>query len=83
MRDPYAVAVTKSRSGVVEEEVVGHVPHYLSTLCVLFIRQSGEVYCIVTGIRRYSRDCMEIPCKYRFIGTEWERPEKNSKLSPS
>ena len=38
-RDPYAVTVTKSHSGVVEEEVVGHVPHYLSTLCLLFTRQ--------------------------------------------
>ena len=62
-RDPYAVAVTKSRTGV-----VGHVPRYLSTVCSLFIRRSGAVYCIVTGTRRYSRDLpqrgMEIPCKY-------------------
>jgi len=32
-RDPYAVAVLKPRTGV-----VGHVLHYLSTLCSLFIR---------------------------------------------
>ena len=71
-RDPYVVAITKSRSGVVEEEVVGHVPHYVFINTLLFIRRSGEVYCIVTGIRRHSRDLpqggMEIPCKYHFIG---------------
>lgn len=54
LRDPYFVAVTKSCNGVVGVEVVGvefvgDVPRYLSTLCSLFIRQSGVVYCIVTG----------------------------------
>ena len=39
-RDPYAVAVTKSRTGVVGVEVVGHVPRYLSTVCSLFIRSA-------------------------------------------
>ena len=39
-RDPYAVAVTKSRTGVVGMKVVGHVPRYLSTLCSLFIRSA-------------------------------------------
>ena len=42
-RDPYAVAVTKSCTGDVGVEVVGHVPHYLSALCSLFTRQSGVV----------------------------------------
>ena len=72
-RDPYAVAVTKSHTGVVGMEIVGHVLHYLSTLYLLFIRQSGAVYwCIATGMHRYSKNLsqggMEIPCKYNFIG---------------
>ena len=70
-RDPYAVAVTKSRTGVLGLEVVGHVPRYLSTLCSLCIRRSGAGICIVTGTCRYLRDLpqggMEIPCKYRFV----------------
>ena len=49
-RDPYAVVVTKSRTGVVGVEVVGHVPRYLSTVCSLFIRRSGAVYCIASAI---------------------------------
>ena len=55
-RDPYAVAVTKSHTGVVGVEGIGHVPCYLSTVYSLFIRRSGAVYCTVTGTRRYSRD---------------------------
>ena len=75
-RDSYAVAVTKSRTGV-----VGHVPRYLSTVCSLFIRRSGAVYCIVTGTRRYSKDLpqswhgnpMQISFCWQESGNFWPR----------
>ena len=35
-RDPYAVAVTKSCTKVVEMEVVGHISNYLSTLLFVY-----------------------------------------------
>ena len=37
-RDPYAVVVPKPCAGI-----VGHVPHYLSALYSVFIRQNGAV----------------------------------------
>ena len=49
LRDPYTVAVTKLCTRIIGVKVLGHIPHYLSTFCLLFIRQSGAVYCIVTG----------------------------------
>ena len=65
-RDRYAVAIRKSG------DTVGHVPHSISTLCSVFIRRGGTIFCVVTGRRRYSMDLpqggMEIPCKYRFVG---------------
>ena len=36
-RNPYAVAVTKSRTGVVEVEVVGHIPRYfINSLFIVY-----------------------------------------------
>ena len=65
-QDRYAVAIKIGR------DTVGHVPRCISTLCSLFIRRGGTIFCVVTGRRRYSRDLpqggMEIPCKYRFVG---------------
>ena len=46
----YAVAVWKG------DEIVGHVPRYISTLCSLFIRHGGLVDSIVLGGRQYSRN---------------------------
>ena len=69
-RDRYAVA--NKRSG----NIVGHVPCNISTLCSLFLRRGGAIYCVVTGHHRYSRDLpqggMEIPCKYRFVDNRTE-----------
>ena len=65
-RDRYALAIKKSGN------IVGHVPHSISTVCSLFIRRGGAILCVVTGRRRYSKDLlqggMEIPCKYCFLG---------------
>jgi len=41
-RDQYAV-VFKS------DNIVGHVPHNILTLCSLFIRQGGTMLCVVSG----------------------------------
>ena len=52
------------------------MPRNISTLCSLFLRRGGAIFCVVTGRRRYSRDLrqggMEIPCKYRFVGNGTE-----------
>ena len=64
--DPFAVAVIKS------ENIVGHVPRNISTVCSLFLRRGGSITCHVTGHRRYSRDLpqggVEIPCTLVFQG---------------
>ena len=56
--------------------VVGHVARHISTLCNVFLRRGGSISCIITGRRLYSRDLpqggMEIPCKYRFVGSPKE-----------
>ena len=66
-QDRYAVAIK------IGWETVGYIPRYISTLCSLFIRRGETIFCVVTGRRRYSRDLpqggMEIPCKYRFVGS--------------
>ena len=41
-RERYAVAVLKG------EEIVGHVPRYMSIACSLFMRRGGSVYCTIT-----------------------------------
>ena len=48
-KDPYAVSVIKSGTGV-----FGHVPKKISTACSIFIRRGGSITCKVTGSRRYS-----------------------------
>ena len=69
-RDRYAVAIKRSGN------IVGHVPHNISTLCSLLLRRGGAIHCVVTGCRRYSRDLpqggMKIPCKYHFVGNSTE-----------
>ena len=46
--DPFAVAVLKN------ENIVGHVPRKISTVCSLFLCQEGSIGCLITGSRRYS-----------------------------
>ena len=67
-KDPYAVSVIKSGTGV-----VGHVPKKISTACSIFIRRGGSITCKVIGSRHYSRDLpqggMEIPCLLEFTSS--------------
>ena len=64
--DPFAVAIIK------DDNVVGHVPRKISTVCSLFLRRGGSILCRVTGSRRFSRDLpqggVEIPCMLVFQG---------------
>ena len=64
--DRYAVAVYK------DTQVVGHVARKISTVCYLFLRKGGAIFCVVTDTRRYSYDLpqggMEIPCLLKFRG---------------
>ena len=68
------------------DEIVGHLPKKISTLCSLFIRQGGLIKCEVTGSRRYSQDLVqggvEIPCDVIFEGKERDI-EKLKSLLPS
>ena len=70
-RDRYAVAVCKAG-----DEIVGHLPRNISTMCSIFIRRGGIINCTVSGRRQYSRDLpqggMEIPCTLHFAGNERE-----------
>ena len=50
-REQYTVAVLKS------EEIVGHVPRYISIACSLFMRQGGSVYCTITERRKKLFHC--------------------------
>ena len=50
-RDRYAVAVCK-----VGDEMVGHLPRNISTMCSIFIQHGGIIYCTVSGRQQCSRD---------------------------
>lgn len=54
--------------------VFGHVPRKISSICSLYLRHGGTIYCTDIGIRRYSEDLvrsgLEIPCVLRFEGSE-------------
>ena len=71
--DPYAVVLKKAGTGT-----VGHVPRTISCICILFLRQGGNILASVTGPPRYSVDLVqggvEIPCMYRFTGGNKESP---------
>ena len=75
------MAINKNR------DTIGHMPHNISTVCSLFIRQGGAIFCVVTGWHRYSRDLpqggMEIPCKYRYVGNGKEIKKVESYVTKS
>lgn len=77
--DRYAIKVMKN------DDIVGHLPKKISTLCSLFIRRGGLIKCEVTGLKRYSQDLvqggLEIPCDLIFEGKE--KDIKKQSLLPS
>ena len=78
--DRFAVAVVK------DSNVVGHVPRKISSVCSLFLRESGSIICRVTGSRQYSSDLpqggLEIPCTLTFscAAKDGDRLEKTRRL---
>ena len=50
-RDRYAVAVCKAG-----DEIVGHLPRNISTMCSIFIRRGRIIYRTDSGRRQCSRD---------------------------
>ena len=49
-RDRYAFAVCKAG-----DEIVGHLPRNITTMCSIFIQHNGIIYCTVSGRQQYSR----------------------------
>ena len=74
----------KDRGG---DQIVGHVPRIISTICSLFIRRSGLLVCIVNGLQRYSLDLpqggLEIPCNLIFKSVSTDECQKTKKLIQS
>ena len=66
--DPFAVYVKK------DAVIVGHVPRTISSICLMFLRNSGTICCEITGERRYSQGIpqggLEIPCCLIFEGSK-------------
>ena len=60
--DRFAIAVLKAGA------IVGHVPREVSRI-FFFLMSGGKVMCEVTGRRKYGKG-LEIPCIYKFTGTE-------------
>ena len=65
---------------------MGHVPRKISSICSLFLRESGSIICHVTGSRQYSSDLpqggLEIPCVLTFswAAKDGDRLEKARRL---
>ena len=78
--DRFAVAVVK------DSNVVGHLPRKISSICSLFLGESGSIICRVTGSRQYSSDLpqsnLEIPCVLTFscAAKDGDRLEKVRRL---
>lgn len=73
--DRYAVGV------YFDDNLVGHLPKKISTICSLFLRHGGQISCRVTGRRRHSTDLpqggLEIPCILTFRATKKEIKKLN------
>ena len=84
-RDTHAVAIKKSIAG--ECCTVGHIPRKISSICSIFIRRGGAIYCIASGHRRYSSDLpqggLEVPCALTFVTKDNKDGQKTKKLIES
>ena len=78
LHDIYAVAVMKGN------DVVGHIPRKISSLCYFFLSKGGRLECKVTGKRQHSIDLpqggLEIPCLLTFKSDSPSDIVKISKL---
>ena len=70
----------------VGDEIVGHLPRNISTMCSIFIRRGEIIYCTVSGRRQYSRDFpqggMEIQKNSLENFRDWRLICKNCKSFP-
>ena len=48
---------------------MGHVPRKISSICSLFLRESGSIICRVTGSRQYSSDLPQIGLEIPYVLT--------------
>ena len=84
-RDTHAVAIKKSIAGGCC--TVGHIPRKISSICSIFIRRGGAIYCIASGHRRYSSDLpqggLEVPCTLTFVTKDNKDGQKTKKLIES
>ena len=65
-------------------DVVGHIPRKISSLCYFFLSKGGRLECKVTGKRQHSIDLpqggLEIPCLLTFKSDSPSDIVKISKL---
>ena len=65
-QDPHAVGLK------LRDATVGHVPHTISCIFMLFLRRGGTIIATVIGPRQCSRDLpqggLELPCRCKFTG---------------
>ena len=61
--DRFAIAVLKAGA------IVGHVPRKLNRNFHFFFISGGKIMCEVTGKRKFGKG-LELPCVYKFTGTE-------------
>ena len=92
--DIHAVAIKGNITGVdsagavtTTTRIVGHILRKISAVCSIFIRQSGTIFCMVTGACSYSADLpkygLEIPCLLRFIAKSENEAAKAEDLLES
>ena len=62
--DRYAVALLKA-----DRTPVGHVPREFSRNFWHYLSHGGKISCEVTGRRKYGKG-LEVPCVYKFLGSE-------------
>ena len=61
--DRFAIAVLKAGA------IVGHVPREVNRIFHCFLMSGGKIMCEVTGKRKFGKG-LEVPCVYKFTGTE-------------
>jgi len=63
-----ALAITVMKRLDEEDNIVGHLPRRISSLCSAFLRQGGTIKCKVDRHKQYSEDLPQgrFPCKLVF-----------------
>ena len=61
VHDQHVVAVIRG------DEIAGHVPRQLSRILYYFLKDSGEISCVILGRRKHDVG-LEVPCVYKICG---------------